>query len=406
MSGVTIKDIALRANVSVNTVSRALNDKPEISKETKARILEIANELGYRPNLIAKGLVTQRTKAIGVVVPDSANPFYAEVTKGVLAAAQADEWTVLLANSDGSPRTERRAIEALVQRRVDGLMLFPNGEPSLTEYLNLRVPFVVLGCRIYENVENHPTGAYRAIATDDRAGVRSAMEHLIASGRRRIRYVGPYERISPAIDRWQGFVETLEEAGLPVLPPIPIEVSSSAAYQLAMTSDALDSCDAVVAFSDLIALGLLRGLLEKGVRVPETTAVVGYDDLELSRYLSPSLTTVRIPKEELGRVGALHLFELIEKRGNDAQMPSRHAQAPSGHAPAASDRGKAPSGHAQAAVDPIQAPSGHVQASSEHAQATSGHAQSPWDPMQQSSDAVQEIREYLLKTELIVRESA
>ena len=309
MPAVTLRDIAERANVSVNTVSRALNDKPEISPRTKERIVAIANELGYTPNLVARGLVTQRTKTLGIVTSDNSNPFYAAVIRGVFRTAQRSGWTTLLANSHDSAEVERRAVKDLIKRRVDGLMLFPLDLEALGEYAKGSCPVMAIGCRA-----SHPGVSF--VSTDDRGGARSAVRHLIRSGRRRIVYAGPSLKLPPSSDRYAGYVEALEEAGLEPAPHWEIAVTGEAGYRLAERLRKSPGVDAVFCFSDVIAIGLLRGLADAGLKVPADVAVVGYDDLEFSRYVIPSLTTVRIPMERLGEVAARTLIARIE--GADA----------------------------------------------------------------------------------------
>ena len=315
MTGVTLRDIAIRANVSVNTVSRALNDKPEVADETKERILAIARELGYTRNLVARGLATQQSQVIGVVVSDNVNPYFAEVIRGISFVAQAKQWTIFLINTYLSRSTERAAIETLAQHRVGGLIVFPIDWDQVDEYRRYGLPLVMAGARVPEGKE----ADFDVVAPDDRNGAREAVEHLIRSGRRRIYYCGPYEDSLSGVPRWKSYVEVMEEAGLePALLPVS-EVSAFAGYRHGLGWPELGEADAVFAFNDLIAFGLARAFGERGVRIPDDIALIGYDDVEFARFTSPALTTVRIPKETLGQQAATLLFQRIE---GDFRQPS------------------------------------------------------------------------------------
>ncbi len=316
MAGVTLRDIARKANVSVNTVSRALNDKPEVSQQTKERILTIARELGYTRNLVARGLATQQSHVIGVVVSDNVNPYFAEVIRGISFVAQAKQWTIFLVNTYLSRSTERAAIETLAQYRVGGLIVFPLDWDQIEEYRRYGLPMVVAGARVPEDKRPAP---FDVVAPDDRNGAREAVEHLIRTGRRRIYYCGPHEDSLSGAPRWQSYVEVMEEAGLkPALLPVS-DVSAFEGYRHGMAWPDLEKADAVFAFNDLIAFGLARALTERGVRIPDDIALIGYDDVEFARYTSPALTTVRIPKETLGQQAATLLFQRIE---GDFRKPS------------------------------------------------------------------------------------
>jgi LacI family transcriptional regulator len=309
MSRVTLRDVAERANVSVNTVSRALNDKSGVSGETRKRIMEIAEELGYTQNLVARGLVTQSTNVIGVVVSDNVNPYFSEVIQGISLVTQARGLTQLLVNTWFSRSAEREAVNTLVQHRVDGLILFPLDWSQVDEYLRYRLPMVCVGA-IPPNAPEKPLDV---VAPDDYGGTTEAIEYLIRAGRKRIAYCGPGEDSISGIHRWNGYEKAIEAAGLqPIF--IRLEANTFDAYKLGLSADQFQDVDAVFAFNDMIAIGLLRAFGERGIRVPTDIALVGYDDIQLARYLTPALTTVRIPKAELGRQAATLL---IQRMGGD-----------------------------------------------------------------------------------------
>lgn len=308
MNGITLREIAARANVSVNTVSRALNGKPEVAVETREKILLIARELGYLPAAAAKAPVPQTTGVIGVVVSDNVNPYFAEVIRGISFVAQAHGWTIFLVNTYLSPSVERAAVETLARQRVSGLIIFPVGWDQVEQYMRYEIPVVMAGARIPEGIKQQVD----VVAPDDRGGAREAVEYLVRSGRRKIYYCGPHVDSLSGTPRWESYVQVMQEAGLePALLPTS-EVSAFAGYRMGMQWQELADADAVFAFNDLLAFGLMRALAERGARVPSDIAVVGYDDVEFARYTSPSLTTVRIPKETLGQHAATLLLRRIQ----------------------------------------------------------------------------------------------
>lgn len=305
----------MRADVSVNTVSRALNDRPDISDETKARIRAIADELGYTRNLVAKGLATKQNPVIGVVVSDNVNPYFAEVIRGISFVAQSKQWTIFLVNTYVSRSTEREAITTLAQHRVGGLIIFPLDGEQVDEYVRFGLPMVVAGARLPGTKKRD----FDVVAPDDYNGAKEAVEHLVRSGRKRIVYCGPHEFSLSGEPRWRGYVDVMKEAGLePVTRAIP-EVSAFEGYRHGLSWPDLDQVDAIFAFNDLMAFGLSRALGERGVGIPDDIALIGYDDVEFSRFTTPALTTVRIPKENLGQQAATLLIQRIE---GDFREPS------------------------------------------------------------------------------------
>lgn len=305
---VTLREIAAQARVSVNTVSRALNGKPEVAVETRERILAIARELGYTPAPAAKAAGAQSTGVIGVVVSDNVNPYFAEVIRGISFVAQANGFTIFLVNTYLSPAAERNAVETLVRRKVSGLIIFPVSWDQVKQYRRHGIPVVVAGARLPEGIEERVD----VVAPDDRGGARQAVEYLIRTGRRKIYYCGPHVDSLSGAPRWESYVQVMEEAGLkPALIPTP-EVSAFAGYQQGINWPEMADADAVFAFNDLLAFGLMRAFMERGAKVPDDIAVVGYDDVEFARYTFPALTTVRIPKETLGQHAAMLLLRRIQ----------------------------------------------------------------------------------------------
>jgi LacI family transcriptional regulator len=207
---VTIKDIAQIAGVSPSTVSRALNDSPLIREETKARIREIAAALGYERNELARGLVKGASGALGLLVPDITNPFFAEITKGVEEVARERGFGVVLCTTENEPAREDEYIKLLRRKRVDGLVIatVTLDDPHLLELERFRIPFVLVS-RLAEKVEAP------FVVVDDRKGGRLAVEHLVNLGHKKIGFIGGPANVHSSLERMQAYREVLAERGLP-----------------------------------------------------------------------------------------------------------------------------------------------------------------------------------------------
>jgi LacI family transcriptional regulator len=307
---VSLKEIAERSGFSVNTVSRALRDEDDVKPETKEIIRAIAQELKYVPNKVATSLRLGRTNTVGVVSADSSNPFFAEVVTGIENAAREANYHILLANTEEDPARELEAMEVLVGRQVDGLLLIPVfGEHGNAGYLEtLSLPFVMVG-RWLPGFEDH------AVLTDEYEQAKEITSRFIANGHRDILHLSGPASVSSSLDRVRGYRDALAEAGLPVRESLIVETAGH-------TEDGHREINAllrrevpftaVFAFNDLVAIGALRALKEAGLRVPRDVEVMGYDDLDFSRYLYLSLSSVRIPKQQLGRVTFAELLAHIK----------------------------------------------------------------------------------------------
>ncbi|MDI3495548.1 MAG: LacI family transcriptional regulator [Pseudothermotoga sp.] len=295
---VTIVDIAKRAGVSINTVSRALNNKPDISEDTKKRILSIARELGYIKNITASLLRQKQTQTVGVILADSSNPFYAEVLKGIEAASRKYGYQIILMNTERVYQNEVNAIELLFQRRVDGLLIAPVQEKDedIKKLSRKDIPAVILG-RHFEDIE------IDEIYNDDLKGGYIAANHLLENGRNKTLIIcGPLYN-SAARMRVEGFRKALCDHGIEFdrrrvfITDINIEDGYTA------IKNALEErikFDSVFCYNDLVAFGAIKALKEMNFSLPEEVAVVGYDDIIFSSFICPSLTTVKIKKYEMG----------------------------------------------------------------------------------------------------------
>jgi DNA-binding LacI/PurR family transcriptional regulator len=301
---VTSHDVAARAGVSQATVSLVMSGNPRarVAKETRARVRRVAEELGYRPNLVARGLVRRRSFAFGVVVPDLGNPFFTDVVSGVERVAAEEGYAVLLC--DAREITAARHLETLRSRLVDGVIIDPVGAEALQadEELN-----VVL---IDENAAGRP-----GVASAAAEAGRLAAEHLLGSGHRRIAFVGPAGDVYGFRRRERGFVRALREAGVELVSERFRRVAPTVAGGQAAMRALLalrERPTAVFCVNDLLALGALKVCLSSGVRVPEDLSLMGCDDVEMTRVVTPELTTVAIPAREMGARAARLLIRQVE----------------------------------------------------------------------------------------------
>lgn len=301
MPHVSIIDIARLAQVSPSTVSRALQDSPRISPERRAEIQALAERLGYRPSQVARGLVTGRTHTLGVVASDVTDPFVAEVLKGVEAAAREAGYGILIAMSNRNPAEEVEAAEVLLDHQVDGLIVISSRAPDrYTRFARgegERVPLVLL------NNEQPGPNIY-SVRMDNEAGAREAVTYLHALGHRRIGFVAGPEGGRSSRERFSGYRLGMEACGLEVGDELiqqgaGLPEDGRAALDAFLRLDGPPS--AILCYNDLSAIGVLAGAAKAGLRVPCDLSVIGYDNIPLSAYAVPPLTTVEQPKAAMGR---------------------------------------------------------------------------------------------------------
>ena len=299
MHRVTIKDIAREAGVSPQTVSRAINDKGEISPQTQKRILRIAERLGYRPNSIARSLATRRTQNVGLVVPDVANPFFAGIARGIEDAAHLANYNIFLCNTDESVERETKAIHSLEAQRVDGVILCSSrlSEQQLLNVAARYQPLVLINRQI-----DHPqTGC---VLVDDARGAAEATRYLLQLGHRYIGLLAGPTASHSGKERMRGYRHAMQPhtASVPdgwqIYCPPQVVGGQTAARELLRRTPKLT---ALLAYNDLVAVGALRACAELDRRVPQECAIVGCDDVPLAALVSPALTTLHIPTYNLGQ---------------------------------------------------------------------------------------------------------
>ena len=290
MKRVTIEDVAKVAGVSRQTVSRAINDKDEISQETKERVMEAVEQLGYRPNRLAQGMVTQRTYTIGLILSNIANPFFPEVTRGVQDAAQAREYNVFLCNTDDNATIEMQELHSLAAQGVDGIILFSHQvtDAELLAFADSYHPIVIINREI-----QHPNVSVMMVK--NYAGAQLAADYFIDHQHTQL---GMLTNNYPSYSqprRVNGFKDRIEARGL-LLPdnrivaaPATLEGGLEGTHRLL---DRFPETTAIFTYNDLMALGAIRACGERNLRIPEDVAIIGFDDISFAAMATPSLSSI------------------------------------------------------------------------------------------------------------------
>ena len=310
----SIYDVAREAEVSVFTVSAVVNHKSHVGKKLRERVEQAIRRLNYRPNLLARSLAKQQTHTIGMVVPDIANPFFPMVVRGAEDAARRHGYNLLVCNSDDVLEKEEGTIELLVSKRVDGILLTKAaGEfrPPLRKLIkDVNIPILLV-------MREYPKLTKDAVLTDDYQGAYDAVSHLARAGRRRIGLISGPLRVSNAIARSEGFRDALQANGLTYNPELVVEGDYRAESGFRAGQTLLSrGPDGIYVANYLMTVGLLQAAAEVGLSCPEDFGLVSFDDYPWLSVFRPKLTTVELPKYELGTVAAELLISKIEGRGD------------------------------------------------------------------------------------------
>lgn len=317
---ITIADVAREAAVSTQTVSRAINNKGEIRPETRQHVLAIAKRMGYQPNTLARALASDRTWTLGLVVPDVANPYFAEIIRGAEDAALPFEYSIFLCNTNEDPQREQKLLTLLESKRVDGVIICSPalGDEELAASLSRQRTAIIV---------NHPPVAnvVGAIWVDNQAGTQQAVEHLLASGRRQIGLLYGTPETFSRQQRRQAYLQTLAKHGLKADPTMTeacapqLKDGHCAARRLLARVPTLD---ALLCHNDLVAVGALQACAELGRAVPKEVAVIGFDNIPLSQLVWPKLTTVHYPIARLGEKAV----EMLLAHVDDDLFPDAQGQ--------------------------------------------------------------------------------
>ncbi|MBQ0930338.1 LacI family DNA-binding transcriptional regulator [Ideonella alba] len=316
---VTLEQVAAHAGVSPSTVSRILNGTAVVSPAKKAAVEAAIQELGFRPNPVARGLAGGRTMSIGVVTQIISSPFYGEALLGIEEQLEQAGYVPLIVSGHWRDVDERKALQTLLARRVDGLIVFA-GRLSAADLLQeaAGLPLVVMG----RQVQGPQAFSF---SFDNRKGARLATEHLLAQGHRRIAFVMGDPVHDDAADRYQGYLDALAAAGLAADPALLTQGDYTEGGGLLAITHLLargQSFSAVFSCNDQMAIGAAHGLRRHGLRVPDDVSLVGFDDVVLARYAMPPLTTVRQSMLDMGHQAAKAVLDQLAGRPPQVQLPA------------------------------------------------------------------------------------
>lgn len=333
-SNSTIHDIARRLNVSATTVWRAINDRPRISPDTRKRVLAEVERLGYQPSMVAQTLSWGRTHTVGVVVPTINNSVHATLVRAAEQAAFDRDYSIVLCDTDFNLTREQRYLDLLVRRRVEGVLLVPFAEGATTDEAHLE-PLLKAGINVVCMQQRLRGAPVSQVLPDNFGAARDMTRHLISLGHKRIAFV--HGGLAPWLvslnERLEGYRMALDEAGLPLDPNLVVEVGS---FESVVTetggefySDRLVALfnsqkrpTAVFAPVDVLAIKVMSVARSLGLCVPDDLAVAGFDNIQMSAYVDPPLTTVQHPATEIGRRAANLLFDLLSQGAGANDEPT------------------------------------------------------------------------------------
>jgi LacI family transcriptional regulator len=313
---VRLKDVAQDLGLSAVTVSKVLRDHPDISEETRKRVLKRLKEMNYQPNLAARALITGRTFTMGILVPDLLHPFFASIAQSVAHAIQPNGYSLLIMSSDEDAELEKRSIHDLLARRVECMMI-ASAQWSVESFRRIeehKIPYILLDRQFAGLAANF-------VGVDDQAVGVLATRHLIEQGCHAIAHIrGP--EVSTALGRLEGYRQALYEAGMQSLPGHVLSLGNSGDHRGELggyeaARELLKSKirpDGIFCFNDPSALGTMRAILDAGLRIPEDIAVVGCGNLSYSDFLRVPLSSVDQGSEEIGRQAAQLAVELITQK--------------------------------------------------------------------------------------------
>jgi LacI family transcriptional regulator len=322
---VTLREVAQAAGVHPGTASRALNDATRslVRPETVERVLEAANALGYKPNLLARSFKTRRTNSVGIVIPDINNPLFPPMVRGVEDRLFDHGYVALLANTENDPDRQRRIFEGMVDRRVDGLVLATASrhDGMLAELDEEGIPIVLLN-RVVED------RSFSSVSADDPAGIRMVVHHLRSLGHERIGHVAGPQSMSTGHARYDAFISEMAATGVAVddryvtfAESFSIAEGERCAKPLLALADRVS---AIIAANDMLALGCYSALEDVGLVCPSDVSIVGFNDMPFIDRLNPPLTSVRIPHYDIG----VRAAELLLGRMRDPDMPVKVVHLP------------------------------------------------------------------------------
>ncbi|MFI6062646.1 LacI family DNA-binding transcriptional regulator [Streptomyces sp. NPDC051286] len=318
----SIKDVATEAGVSVATVSRVLNDYPSVSADARTRVLAAVKALGYRPNVVARSLRTNQTRALGLVISDVLNPYFTHLARSVEEEARALGYSVIIGNADERPDLQDHHVRTLLDRRIDGLLVSPTdgGSPLMLDAAKAGTPMVFVD-RWIAGVD------VPVVRSDGRAAVRDLVAHLCGLGHRRLAIIAGPAATTTGRERVEAFRQALAEYGL----PLPDAYVGQGDFQVESGRraterflDLAEPPEVVFAADNLMALGALDAIRARGLRIPDDIALAAFDDIPWFVHTNPPITAIAQPTGELGRAAVRALVDRIEGRPPESvTLPAR-----------------------------------------------------------------------------------
>jgi len=319
----TLTEVARKAGVGTTTVSRVINGGDRVSPKTLARVLHVIEALGYTPNQAARTLKGHRTKTIGLVIPSIADPFFSSCAEAAQAVARANDSLLIVTTTQNEPGTEIESLNVLIRHRTDGLLIAPANShgPALRDLLHrIVIPVVSIDRPIYDS-------QIPSVVADNFIGSKIATQHLIEHGYKRILCLTGESTLYTIGERIQGYRETIEAAGLECLLDTSITDYKSTETAIKKSLHGPNPPDAIFALKNSTTIYAFEALQKLNISVPDTVALLGFDDFELASTVRPSISVIQQPVEDIGRIAAELLFEQLFDGGKAAcDARSRNAQ--------------------------------------------------------------------------------
>lgn len=315
----TMKDVAKRAGVSLGTVSNALNGRASVSEENRKKVMDAVETLNYRPNFIARNLKTNTTKSLGLVIPDISNPYYPELARGVEDTARKFGYSVLLCNNDRSQSKEREYVRILLEKKMDGIILVkPRLEAEEIAETQKLCPLVLVDADydLRMNIDS--------IDVDDENAILDALALLYDYHHRRIAFIRGLSDSKSSRKRQEAYRRFLKDKNLPYNEDLVVSGDYNWISGYNCTVELLRGIrppTAIIAANDLMAIGAMKAVYERGLRIPDDISVLGYDDIEMASVSMPPLTTVRQPKYEIGALSVETMLKRLESKNDFTRQP-------------------------------------------------------------------------------------
>ncbi|MCJ7688371.1 MAG: LacI family transcriptional regulator [Clostridiaceae bacterium] len=310
MNKVTMKDIAQMAGVSKATVSMVMNKKDaSISKQTRNRVLEIAKEMRYTPNSIARSLSTKKSGTIGIILPDITNPFFSEMARAIEDEAERFEYNLIICNTDNDIDKEQKYIELLISKLIDGVIFMCGGKSneSITILKNNNIPFVLVDKYTEDYIDDY------GVFCLNKQGVKEGIKYLYEKGNRKIVFVKGREHLEISKQRLEGYIDAMKEYG--IYDEKYIFEGDTNVYGGKIATKKIIKCfhdlDAIFYSNDMMALGGIKILLRNGYKIPIDISVMGFDNIQISKIIEPELTTISQPIYNMGKKACTILIDVI-----------------------------------------------------------------------------------------------